>query len=178
MSRRQSWTVVALTLGLLIIAQPVVGSQEDTRVVDAFKKCVERYFTLLAAKDSSLPIFFEKIASEDFRCQRGEILYDKKAWLDFLHEYLGDNDTISIQYEYEMRLVKTPRPDQIVFHLTVTEIRLWNDVNGMFGAANHILEYREPFEMDVALVLEKGEWRWKRMTFYGIGKREFEQSTK
>ena len=177
MSGRQSWTAVAFILGLLIVAQPVVGSQ-DTKVVDAFEKCVGRYFTLLEAKDSSLTTFFEEIASEDFRCQRGETLYDKKAWLDFLHEYLSDDDTIKIQYEYEVRSVKTSRPDQVVFYLTVTEIRLWRDVNGTFGVANHILEYHEPFEMDVALVFEKGGWRWKQVTFHSAGKREFEQPTK
>lgn len=177
MSRRQSWTVVALIAGWLVSAQPVIVRQEDAQAADAFKNSVGHYFTLLAAKDPSLTTFFEKIASEDFRYQRGEMLYDKKAWIASLHEYLND-DTVRTRYEYEVRSVEIPYPDHIVIHLMVNEIRLWNNVNGMFGAANHILEYREPFEMDVVLVHEKHEWRWKQATFYGIGKREFEQSTK
>jgi len=60
MSRRQSWTVVALIAGWLVSAQPVIVRQEDAQAADAFKNSVGHYFTLLAAKDPSLTTFFEK----------------------------------------------------------------------------------------------------------------------
>ena len=177
MSKQRNWVVGMLIVGLLAYGQPTTAQQGEMSVVDAFKKRVGHYFTLLATKDPSLTNFFENIVSEPFRYERGEMLYDKNAWLAYLHEYLID-DATRIRYEYEVQLVDLSRPDRAIIRLKAMEIRLWNDVNGMFGPVNHILEYREPFEMDVVLIREKGEWRWNQVIFYGIGKREFEQSAK
>ncbi len=84
MSKQRNWVVGVLIVGLLAYGQPTTVQQGETSVVDAFKKSVGHYFTLLASKDPSLTSFFESIASERFRYERGETLYDKNAWLAYI----------------------------------------------------------------------------------------------
>lgn len=166
-----AWLLTATSL----LAQNRTNILND-QLVDSFNKTVGVYFQLLSKKDPLLIDHFARIASNDFRCKwRGEEVKNKKQWLDYLQQYLGDATT-QLRYEYEIVTIKTITTHRIVVQLSAVEMRLWKDVEGLFGPAGHTLEFREPFEIDIVLVHENGEWKWEQFVLYGLGKRALEQT--
>ncbi|GBC93974.1 hypothetical protein HRbin15_02476 [bacterium HR15] len=173
--------VSLLVVWLLIAAALLAQSRSNTlnsQIVDAFNKTVGVYFQLLSKKDPLLTDHFTRIASDNFRCEwRDEETKDKKQWLDYLQRYLGEV-TMQLRYEYEITAIKAATLNRVVVRLSAVEIRLWKDESGLFGPAGCTLEFREPLDVDVVLVYEKGEWKWEQFNLYGMGKRAFEQDAK
>lgn len=175
---------MGLIIGLSVLVQPfaqVAQDLEDMRnrqILDAFNKTVGVYFQLLAKQDPLLIDHFTRIASDSFRCVwRDEEVFDKKQWLAYLRSYL-DDATTRLRYEYKITAVRATAPNRVTIQIYATEIRTWSDVQGLFGAAGQTIEFREPFDVEIVMNNEKGEWKWEQLILYGMGKREFEQTNK
>ena len=176
--------LVALIAWLVMHGQPFAqGAQnsEETgkhQLRDAFNTTVGAYFQLLAMKDPALVDHFTRIASDSFRCVwRDEGVQDKKQWLAYLQQYL-DDATTHLRYEYEIIAIRNTAPNRVTVQISATEVRAWSDVAGLFGFAGQTLEFREPFDIDIVIINEKGEWKWEQLIFYGMGKRAFEQANR
>jgi len=136
---------------------------------------IATYFKLLESKDASLLDYYEQLASKSFTCQwRDERVHSREEWAATLKAYLSDVAT-TLKYEYRVVSTLPKGSDRVVIRVVATEIRSWQDRQGLFGPAGHTLQYRESFDIDFVFIKREGVWLWEQLILYGLDKRAHEQ---
>ncbi len=159
-------------MACLGVSSSIALASRDSVELDAH---IATYFKLLESRDTTLLDYYEQLASKSFTCQwRDERLYNREEWAAILKAYLND-DTTTLKYEYRVVSKLQKGSDTVVIRLVATEVRRWQDREGFFGPAGHVLEYRECFDIDFVFVNYRGSWMLDQLALYGLEKRLAEQ---